>query len=165
MPLLLALLASLWAAPAAAVMVEFQNCLSQATQRTQPLELQFVPLFVDAVFNTTDPDHQLQVTVWGNITGSTVGAVPRLLLPAANDTDYWNSNSTTNGGKIVDIPFPEAASPKLTTLSNKVNVLTYQPWNQDLDFCASLINGSCPLGPRFNVDPYVKSPLQREGTS
>ncbi|CAL3962205.1 unnamed protein product [Diplocarpon coronariae] len=156
-PFFLVLVATIWVAPASAVFVEFQNCLSAGTQNNLPLELQFVTLFVDAVFNTTDSNHPLQVTVWGNVTGSTVGSSPRLILPDGNNTDYWNSNRTENGGKIVNIPYPDLANPKLTTLSNKVNVLTYQGWNTDVDFCESLINGSCPLGPRFNVnasDPY-----------
>ncbi|KAK0119048.1 hypothetical protein ONS96_012116 [Cadophora gregata f. sp. sojae] len=151
-PFLLVLIASLWVVPASAVLVDFQNCLSDAAKSNRPLQLQFVPLFVDARFNTTDPNHQLAITVWGNITGSTVGDAPRLVLPGANDTEYWNSNSTLNGGKIVDSPYPEAQFPKLTTLSNKVNVLTYEPWSQDLDFCNSLINASCPLGPKFFVN-------------
>ncbi len=151
-PFFLVLVASLWIVPASAVLVEFQNCLSEAAQNNLPLELQFIPLFVDATFNNTDRNHQLVVTVWGNVTGSTVGSASRLVLPDANNTEYWNGNSTSNGGKIVDSPFPEAAEPKLTTLSNKVNILTYEPWNQDLDFCNSLINASCPLGPRFFVN-------------
>jgi len=151
-PFLLVLIASLWIVPASAVLIDFQNCLSDAAKSNLPLQLQFVPLFVDAVFNTTDPNHQLAVTVWGNITGSTVGDAPRLVLPGANDTEYWNGNSTTNGGKIVDSPYPDVASPKLTTLTNKVDVLTYEPWSENLDFCNSLINASCPLGPRFFVN-------------
>ncbi|KAL2072520.1 hypothetical protein VTL71DRAFT_11863 [Oculimacula yallundae] len=151
-PLLLVLIASLWIVPVSAVLVGFQNCLSDAVQNNAPLQLQFVPLFVDASFNTTDPNHQLLITVWGNVTGSTAGKIPRLLLPGANDTEYWNSNLTVNGGKIADSPFPLAEVPKLTTLSNKVNVLTYEPWSQDLQFCNVLINGSCPFGPRFFVN-------------
>ncbi|KAK2628135.1 hypothetical protein QTJ16_002781 [Diplocarpon rosae] len=157
MPFFLVLVASIWVVPASAVFVEFQNCLSAGTQNNLPLALQFVTLFVDAIFNTTDSNHPLQVTVWGNVTGSTVGSSPRLILPDGNNTDYWNSNRTESGGKIVNIPYPELANPKLTTLSNKVNILTYQRWNTDVDFCESLINGSCPLGPSFNVnasDPY-----------
>ncbi|KAH7364215.1 integral membrane protein-like protein [Rhexocercosporidium sp. MPI-PUGE-AT-0058] len=152
LPFLLALIASLCIVPASAVLIDFQNCLSDAAKNNQPLQLQFVPLFVDAIFNTTDPKQQLAVTVWGNITGSTVGDAPRLVVPPGNDTDYWNGNSTFNGGKIVDSPYPDAAVPKLTTLSNKVNILTYEPWSEDVDFCNLLINASCPLGPRFFVN-------------
>ncbi|CZT01513.1 hypothetical protein WAI453_006953 [Rhynchosporium graminicola] len=152
MPILLILIASLWISPVSAVLVEFQNCLSDAAQKNLPMQLQFVPLFVDASFNTTDPNHPLEITVWGNITGSTVGKAPRLILPGANDTEYWSGNSTINGGKIMDSPFPLANVPKLTTLSNKVNVLTYEPFSEDLQFCNVLINGSCPLGPRFDAN-------------
>lgn len=148
---LLVLIASLLIIPASAVFVEFQNCLSEGTQNNEPLELQWVPLFVDAKFDTVNKSHGLLVTVWGNITGSTVGTAPRLVLPPANDTEYWSGNSTLNGGKILDLPFPEGAA-KYTTLSNKVNVLTYEPYSKDVEFCNYLINGTCPLGPRFNVN-------------
>jgi len=147
---LLMLIASLWIVPASAVYIDFQNCLSDGTKQNVPLQLQFVPKFVNAVFNTTDPNHNLRVTVWGNVTGSTVGK-DRIVLPPANDS-YWNSTGTEYGGKILATPFPNDADPKNTTLSNKVTVLTYEPWNEFVDFCGEVVNGTCPLGPVFNVN-------------
>lgn len=145
------LLMALFAVPASAVLIEFDNCLSEDVQQNAPLQLQFVPLFVDAKFNTTDPSHELQVTVWGNVTGS--GTTHRFLLPPPNDP-YWRSNETNEEGKIQDLPEPTANSLLLTTLSNKVNVLTYEPWAHSFDFCNSLINASCPLGPSFFANAY-----------
>lgn len=144
----LILVTSLWIVPVSAAMIEFQNCLSESYQNNEPLQLQFVPKFFDAVFNTTDPKHNLRVTVWGNVTGSGPGSVIPI-LPPANDTDYWNSNQT-GPGKIENIPDPNVN--KLTTLFNKVNVLTYQPWSESTDFCAQLVNASCPLSPRFTAN-------------
>jgi hypothetical protein len=67
------------------------------------------------------------------------------------------------GGKILDDPYPDSIDPHLTTLFNKVNVLTYSPYNHATDFCNELENGTCPLGPVFNgsglVVPYT--PLQK----
>ena len=63
-------LMALFAIPVSAVFIEFDNCLSDAVQDDSPLQLQFVALFLDAKFNTTDPNNGLQVTVWGNVTGS-----------------------------------------------------------------------------------------------
>jgi hypothetical protein len=135
------------AIPTSAVFIEFQNCLSDAVQTNSPLQLQFVPMYVDAKFNTTGPSNNLQVTVWGNVTGS--GPEQFVILPAPNDTGYWDSNQTNLGGKILDEPDPNAAAPKLTTLLNKVDVLTYEPWSDSVDFCSQLINASCPLAPSF----------------
>lgn len=105
-------------------------------------------MFVDAVFNATDPAHNLKVTVWGNVTGS----LPLVALPAWDDTEYWDNTNNTDG-KIQDVPDPDGAN-KLTTLYNKVNVLTYEPWSQDpaLEWCNELVNASCPLGPSFNAN-------------
>jgi hypothetical protein len=139
----LGLVISLFSSPATAVFISFQNCLSQAYQNNTPPALQFVPLYVDAVFNTTDPSHNLKVTVWGNVTGSQ----NTLPLPPPNDP-AWLNPSITNG-KIENLTTPYT---KLTTLSNKVNVLTYEPWNENVDFCDRLVNGSCPLGPKFTVN-------------
>jgi hypothetical protein len=151
---LLFFVASLWIIPASAVFIEFQNCLSDSYQNDSPKQLQFDPLFVDAVFNSTDSSHGLYVTVWGNVTGTDLTAT----LPPANDTDYWGSNQTSQGGKI--LPQVDDGANKLTTLFNKVNVLTYLPWNGTYNFCEELINGSCPLAPSFNANAYV-SPLFR----
>ena len=151
------LAASLWIVPASAVFIKFQNCLSESAQN-EPLQLQLVPQFVNAVFNTTDPSHNLRVTVYANVSGSTV-APPWLVSPPGNDTAYWGSNQTDMGGKILDNPYPDSIDPHLTTLFNKVNVLTYSPYNHATDFCNELENGTCPLGPVFNksglVVPYT----------
>lgn len=149
---LLVLVASLWVIPATAVFIDFQNCLSESYQNDLPLQLQFDPLYLDAVFNTTDPSHNLHITVWGNVTGS--GPEDLVYLPPANDTGYWNSNQTNLGGKIQDNPDPQGAN-KLTALFNKVNVLTYEPWSQDVDFCNQLINATCPLGPSFTANASI----------
>jgi hypothetical protein len=145
------LIASLWVVPTSAALVNFQNCLSESVQNNTPLQLQLVPLLMNAVFNTTDPMHNLNVTVWTNVTGSTV-TPPRYVLPAWNSS-YWDptDNDTTAGGKIEAVPDPSDASPLLTTLFNKVGVLTYTPYNprQGFNFCEQLVNGSCPLGPNF----------------
>lgn len=147
---LLVLVASLWIAPASAAFLDFQNCLSDDYRQNTPTRLQFVPKFLDARFNSSDPSHNLNVTVWGNVTGS--GPNSLVLLPSANDTEYWGSNQTNLGGKILNIPEPDSDDPKITTLSNKVNVLTYEPFNENVAFCERLINGSCPLAPRFDAN-------------
>lgn len=141
------LLMALFALPTSAVFIEFSNCLPDSVQNDTPLQLQFVPLFVDAKFNTTDPSNGLQVTVWGNVTGS--GTEQTLLLPPIN-SPYWTSNDSNQGGKIIDNP-----GSYYTTLSNKVDVLTYEAWNQSVEFCNSLVNASCPLGPSFFANASV----------
>ncbi|KAN0122626.1 Transient receptor potential (TRP) ion channel domain containing protein [Hyaloscypha variabilis] len=155
------LMASLWIIPASAVLVDFQNCLSEDVQNNTPLQLQLVPLVMNAVFNTTDPMHNLNITVWTNVTGSTV-ELPRLLLPPANDSYWTTPNDTEYGGKIENDPFPSVASPVLTTLFNKVSVLTYTPVNPHtgVGFCDQLVNGSCPLSPNFkdNLTTYYNFP-------
>jgi len=144
------LLMALFALPTSAVFIDFDNCLPLSVQNDIPLQLQFVPMFVDAKFNTTDPSNGLQVTVWGNVTGS--ATEQRYLLPPINNP-YWASNSSTLGGKIADLP-----GPFYTTLSNKVEVLTYEAWNHSFDFCDSLVNASCPLGPSFYANALVAVP-------
>ncbi|KAK6615187.1 integral membrane protein [Botrytis cinerea] len=126
-------------------------------QGNTPYQLQFVPYFLWAVFNTTESTHNLAVQVWGDVKGSGPGASTTDHLPGSNDTAYWLSNSTdTYNGKIADEPDP--TSLKLTTLFNKVTVLTYEPYSDAVDFCNQLVNGTCPLGPTFNAsrwDPYT----------
>jgi hypothetical protein len=155
---------SLLIVPASAVLLEFDNCLSESYKNGNPKQLQFVPYWLDAVFNTTDPSHNLQVTVWGDVTGF-VGqnqSAPPLNLSLNNpDSKYWNpaNDSTVYGGKIINIPNAGATDPnlvKFTTLSNKVNVLTYEPYDHSEQFCANLVNFSCPLGPAVLAEPYVE---------
>ena len=141
--LVIPLILSLFSSPAVAVSVNFTNCLPESYQNNIPLALQFVPKHVDVVFNNTDPSHNLKVTIWGNVVGSQ-STEP---LPAANDSAWSNPNITL--GKIENLTAPYT---KLTTLSNKITVLTYEPWNENVDFCDRLVNGSCPLGQRFGVN-------------
>lgn len=147
--LLIVFISTCWIAPVSAVFIEFSNCLEESYQGNEPYNLQFVPYFLWAVFNTTEPTHNLAVQVWGDVKGSGPGSPP-ISPPPSNDTAYWQSNSSdTYNGKIADQPDPD--SHKLTTLSNKVTVLTYEPYNEYVEFCNQLVNGSCPLGPSFNA--------------
>ena len=88
---LLALLPSAYAAQ-----VPFTNCLDTAIQNPQSggqRLLQFVPMFLDARFNTTDRRHGLNITVYGNVTGQ---SLPDPLPDWSNNT-YWNSPNSTEG--------------------------------------------------------------------
>lgn len=139
---------SLLSQPAAAVLLhKFDNCLPESTKSSNPLELQWIPLYVGATFDTKNKSHNLRVTVWGNVTGAyNPTAVPPL---PPWDSDDW-SNPNVTDGKIVDNPFPDEAN-FLTTLHSKIDVVTYEPYAADFDFCKdALTNASCPLGPYFN---------------
>ncbi|KAK4128307.1 hypothetical protein N657DRAFT_561246 [Parathielavia appendiculata] len=130
--------------PAAAANVSFENCLSETYIKNVPTPLQWVPKFVDASFNSTDGKHTLRVTMWGNVTG----AFTNVALPSAGSPDWQDATKTD--GKILDEPEPNAPNPKLTTLHSRIDVLTYQPWSENTNFCnTSLANASCPLAPVF----------------
>jgi len=128
--------------PVTSVSINFQNCLSQS-YLNGPGTLQFVPLYMDAAFNTTDPSHNLRVTVWGNVTG----AFYKVQLPPPDD--YAWKNSSITDGKIENLTYPYD---HFTTLSKKINVLTYEPWKYSDNFCQQLVNGTCPLGPTFKAN-------------
>jgi hypothetical protein len=101
-------------------------------------------MFVDATLHVANDTQNLKVTMWGNVAGSRSSAP----LPPANDTAYWNDSSKTDG-KILRIP--DSQKNIVTTLHSKLNVLTYEPWNGDFDFCTNLTSGhNCPLSPVFN---------------
>lgn len=140
--LALVLLVLAVATPAAAVLLEFDNCLPDSYVLNKPPLLQWVPLYLDAVFDTKSPNNNLQVIAWGNVTGSqNVGA-----LPPPGDP-YWKDANETNG-KIDETPYEDTLA---TTLVKRVNVLTYEPFNDRSNFCAdSLVNGTCPLAPVFD---------------
>ncbi|KAI1107893.1 integral membrane protein [Jackrogersella minutella] len=132
-------------------MVAFDNCLQDnyiySNQAPEDVQLQWVPLHVDAVFDTVNPSHNLMVTVWGNVTGR-AGSDP---IPAWNSSE-WDDPMSALNGKIQNEPDPNApaAQRKVTTLHTKVDVLTYEPYSLNANFCDNLINGTCPLGPVFS---------------
>lgn len=129
--------------PVAAVRIPFTNCLPDSYQLNEPSLLQWVPLYADAVFDDKDGEHNLLVTVWGNVTGSTNKAD----LPAPGDP-YWQDDDSKEG-KIDRTP-EQGQDRKATTLYRKVNVLTFEPWSEVIDFCSEgLTNYTCPLSPVF----------------
>ena len=133
------------ASPCAAVRVNVTNCLPDSYQSSIPAPLQWKPLYADAKFDTENGSHNLQLIVWGNVDGSQNRAV----LPPP-DSDYWRNPNDTNG-KIIETPEPDMQKPIATTLYRRVNVLTYEPWHQVVNFCRNgLVNGSCPLSPSFS---------------
>ncbi|ORY66031.1 uncharacterized protein BCR38DRAFT_340586 [Pseudomassariella vexata] len=140
--------------PAAAVFLPFDNCLDDSyiwsNQEPDAVQLQWVPLYADAVFDLVNDNHNLKVTVWGNVTGR-VGSDE---LPAWDNTTAWGNSTQALNGKIQDEP--EAGIPngsgKATTLHSKVDVLSYEPYMQNSNFCENIntTNGACPLAPIFN---------------
>lgn len=141
--------------PAAAVLLtDWQNCLDDSVKYGEPRELQWSPLYLEASYEKGDVARTLRVTTWGNVSGSYGGVA----LPAWNSLEWDDANFTD--GKIVRNPFPTTAA-RLTTLHDKVDVLTYEPYAADFDFCEdALTNRSCPLGPVFNTTPvYVSASL------
>ncbi|KAF4829416.1 putative membrane protein [Colletotrichum tropicale] len=151
--MLLITFACLLIQPAAAVLIPFDNCLdssyTQAETETGVPNLQWNALYVDARFDNEDPAHNLQIIVWGNVTGSYT-VKTNDTVPSPNDPS-WNDPSSTFG-KILERPDEK----NLTTLQTRVNVLSYQPFYNRSAFCNdSLVNGSCPLAPVFKT---VESP-------
>lgn len=143
----LMLLPSTLLRPVAAAAVSFENCLSDSYINNEPAPLQWVPLFVDAAFDVTDPKHTLRVTMWGNVKGS----FTEVTLPPPGSPDW--ADPTKTDGKIVGEPDPNGPDPKITTLKSKVDMLTYEPWSDNTNFCTtSLVNGTCPLAPVFQND-------------
>lgn len=142
---------SVWINFSSAAFINFENCLAESYISSNPLKLQFKPLFVNAIFDITNPSHNLQVTVYGDVNGT--GPLDLVAEPDLNNTAYWNSNQTQLGGKIERQPDPSVGY--YTTLFNKVNVITYEPYSSPgVDFCESLQNGyACPLGPVVTVVP------------
>ena len=120
----------------------FENCLSpNIIEASPPQPLQWVPLYVLVVFNLSDPSHNLNVTVYGNVTGQTTVQE----LPPPNSTDWSNSSVTL--GKLPD---RDPANNKFSTLRAAINVLTYTPYRAAPSrFCNSTLNTHCPIAPVF----------------
>jgi hypothetical protein len=132
-----------------AAFINFGNCLSESTIRSDPRRLQWVPLFLDARFDTHNPSHGLNVTFYGNVTGQTVQGD----YPLPDDPSWQNPNDTF--GKIQDV----GNANRYSTLVADFKMLSYEAWDApDTQFCDNLINGTCPLGPYFNANssnPYT----------
>lgn len=152
-PTLLCLVALFWLQPVAAVLVPFDNCLPASyiakADESSPsqAQLQWVPKYVDAVFDLENDSHNLRVTMYGNVTGRVGDAQ----LPLWNDS-IWNRNDSVLEGKIQNQP---DSSGMATTLFTKVEFLSYEPYRLYSSFCNNTRNGSCPLGPVFTPNVYV----------
>jgi hypothetical protein len=135
--------------PAAdAAFIHFTNCLSP--QMTNSRNLQFRPLYLDARYDDENSRHTLNVTVYGNVTGTTNIALP---YP---DSSNWNVPDPNFN--IIDAP------ENYTTLFAQVDVLSYSAWHPEpLRFCEYTVNQTenegCPWGPLFNVNRFDVSQL------
>lgn len=127
------------------VFLDFENCLSPNRINSNPKQLQFEPLHYWANFNSTFASHNLNSTVYGNVTGQLTQGP----YPPPDDPQWSNPNETF--GKIVNV---DEEANKFTTLFARLNVLSYTPWSdKGSEFCRSTVNTKCPVGPAFSVAP------------
>ncbi|KAH4005478.1 hypothetical protein HBI13_007130 [Parastagonospora nodorum] len=141
-PMLLLLLALTSFLPlASAVFVSFENCLEPVRLRDEANSpyLAFTPKYVWAHFDTVDPNHPLNITVYGDVSGQTTsGTYPDKNSPT------WTDNSSTFG-KIVDL---EPGNKLYTTLLQSYRVLTYSAAiPEPRQFCDT--TRGCPVAPAF----------------
>lgn len=137
----------LLALTADAALVPFSNCLDNSILKSRPLQLQFVPLFVDASFNSSSVEKNLTVTVYGNVTGLATEEP----YPPPDDPRWSDPNVTL--GKIEDV---DQSTNLYTTLFTELDVLTFKIHKApSRPFCDAVVQGECPLGPVFNVNKYV----------
>ncbi len=131
--------------PSTAVFVTFSNCLSpDIINSNSPQQLQFVPLYVWATFNSSAASHNINVTAYGNV----AGIATQQPYPAHDDPQWRNPNATV--GKIPDVAGP-ANDQKYTTFTTQFNVLDYTPYDPPaVRFCNSSSLTQCPLTPVFN---------------
>lgn len=124
-----------------AAFINFDNCLDQNIRNSDPLHLQFIPLFVDVRFNTSAKSHNLNLTIYGNVSGqATQGDYP------PPDDPLW-SNPNDTFGKIVDV---SPSNNRYSTLFQRYQVLTFDAYEAEPSrFCNSTLNDSCPLIPSF----------------
>lgn len=142
-PLIALLLVLLLAVQAGrAALVPFRNCLPDAITKSSPVKLQFIPLYVAAQFNSTRPDLNLNVTVYGNVSGTET----KEPYPPPDDPRWSNPNETL--GKIVSV---NPSTNTFTTLFPRLDVVSFSAAGGSVQpFCDSLTQGECPLGPVFN---------------
>ena len=135
------LMSLLYLQPVSAAFITFENCLSPNIVNSNPLPLQFRPLFVYAAFNSTAASHNINVTVYGNV----AGIATQQPYPDPHDPQWANPNATV--GKIPDV---DKVNNKFSTLTATFNVLDYTPYDAPpTKFCNTTVHGQCPLGPAF----------------
>ena len=136
------LLLSVLSVPSKAAFVNFENCLApNIVYASAPKPLQYTPLFVSAVFNLSAPSHNLNVTVYGNVSGqATVQPLP------APGSLSWNDPNNTLG----KLPDQDPTTGTYSTLEAAFDVLTYTPYNAPPSrFCNGTLNTKCPVPPVF----------------
>lgn len=132
------------ASPTAAALLDFDNCLSKTLLESVPLQLQFVPTNVSVTFNPRDALHPLNVTVYGNVSGT---ASRTANYPLPDSPEWYNQNWTD--GKIVDL---NKSNYKYSTLLTEFDVLSFTPFNEPSRFHDSVTQGTFPLAPVFNYN-------------
>ena len=127
--------------------IQFDNCLSpDIINSNSPKQLQFVPLFAWAAFNSTAPSHNLNITVYGNVDGIS-RQVP---YPLPTDPSWNDPKNDT--GKIPDLA-GDPGHQLYTTFMTQFKVLDYTPYNPPaVRFCNSSAIRECPWAPVFNFN-------------
>ncbi|KAK0869376.1 hypothetical protein LTR87_013754 [Friedmanniomyces endolithicus] len=149
LPVYLYLCLAAFASLAHAAFLNFDNCLDPATITSNPLQLQWIPLALDAKFQRESP-YRLDVTIYGNVSGQQVQGV----YPGPNDPSWQNEKDTF--GKIQDI----GSSGNYSTLLADFKTLQYSAYNaKAAKFCPAVVNGTCPLGPYFHANDTDPSTL------
>ena len=125
--------------------IQFDNCLSpNIINSNNPKQLQFVPLFVWAAFNSTATSHNLNVTAYGNVDG----VARQVPYPPYTDPSWKDPKNDT--GKIPDLAGDEGQQ-KYTTFTTKFDVLDYTPYDPGaVRFCNTSAIRECPWAPVFN---------------
>ncbi|EED12673.1 integral membrane protein [Talaromyces stipitatus ATCC 10500] len=134
-----------------AAFIDFENCL-ESNILNDPGQLQFVPKYFHVVYDPAPGPNPLNITVYGNVTGSAGEPAP------APGSPLWNDN-TNNAGKIPNIVNNDG-NQTYTTLFTTLDVLTFTPYENATEFCRNVTQGSCPLGPVFNVNGRDPSQLR-----
>lgn len=129
------------AASTDAAFIKFENCLDESVINSNPVQLQFKPLYFWAALESLTEAKNLNITVYGNVTGMAT----RELYPAPDDPLWSNPNITT--GKIPEL---DVANNKLTTLLAGFDVLSFTPYIAPPSrFCDHMVQGECPVAPVF----------------
>ncbi|EAU38532.1 conserved hypothetical protein [Aspergillus terreus NIH2624] len=122
-----------WVSPASAALLSFDNCLDASIIESSPRQLQFIPLNVSVLFDLENPLHSLNITVYGNVSGT---ADRRSTYPLPDDAQWNNPNDTV--GKIVDL---DTANNRYSTLIASVDVVNFSPYSEPFRFCDTLVQG------------------------